>query len=161
MQRANAWLHRLDLAHLVYLEAGHFSTVDLSPASAKRLALLHAILEDREILISTNGRRIRILDIASFLHHHPAGTAGFRRTVIVVSHDDRYFDVADRVVHMANGASPPSCRSSVPPPHRGTLLYPLQPGDERSLRSEERHVFATFFERGKANRGEIGNVMYR
>lgn len=104
MERANAWLHRLDLAHLVNLEAGRLSTVDLSTGQRKRLALLHAILEDREILVfdewaadqDPGYRKLFYTTILPELRR-----AG--RTVIVVSHDDRYFDVADRVVHMEGG----------------------------------------------------------
>ena len=104
LERANAWLHRLDLAHLVDLEAGRFSTVDLSTGQRKRLALLHAILEDREILVfdewaadqDPSYRKLFYTTILPELRE-----AG--RTVIAVSHDDRYFDVADRIVHMENG----------------------------------------------------------
>lgn len=103
-ERANAWLHRLDLDHLVDLEAGSFSTIDLSTGQRKRLALLHAILEDREILVfdewaADQDPSYRKLFYTAILPELRA--AG--RTVIVVSHDDRYFDVADRVVHMERG----------------------------------------------------------
>lgn len=104
MDRATAWLHRLDLAHLVDLEAGQLSTLDLSTGQRKRLALLHAILEDREILMfdewaADQDPGYRKLFYTTILPE----LRGAGRTVIVVSHDDRYFDVADRVVHMEGG----------------------------------------------------------
>lgn len=104
LERANAWLHRLDLAHLVDLEAGSFSTVDLSTGQRKRLALLHAILEDREILVfdewaADQDPEYRKLFYTTILPE----LRGAGRTVIVVSHDDRYFDIADRVVRMEHG----------------------------------------------------------
>lgn len=104
LQRATAWLHRLELAHLVDLEAGRFSTVDLSTGQRKRLALLHAILEDRDILVfdewaADQDPGYRNLFYTTILPE----LRGAGRTVIVVSHDDRYFDTADRVVHVEHG----------------------------------------------------------
>lgn len=104
LDRAAAWLHRLDLAHLVNLDAGSFSTIDLSTGQRKRLALLHAILEDREVLVfdewaADQDPGYRNLFYTTILPE--LRSAG--RTIIVVSHDDRYFDMADRVVHMERG----------------------------------------------------------
>ncbi|WP_425104622.1 cyclic peptide export ABC transporter [Ancylobacter sp.] len=104
LDRATAWLHRLDLAYLVDLEAGCFSTVDLSTGQRKRLALLNAILEDREVLVfdewaADQDPGYRNLFYTTILPE--LRRAG--RTVIAVSHDDRYFDTADRVVHMERG----------------------------------------------------------
>jgi len=104
LPRVNAWLHRLDLAHLVDLHAGSFSTVDLSTGQRKRLALLHAILEDRDILMfdewaADQDPTYRQLFYTTILPE----LQGLGRTIIVVSHDDRYFGVADRVIHMEGG----------------------------------------------------------
>lgn len=104
LPRVNAWLHRLELGHLVDLHAGSFSTVDLSTGQRKRLALLHAILEDRNILMfdewaADQDPTYRNLFYTTILPE----LRGLGRTIIVVSHDDRYFGVADRIVHMERG----------------------------------------------------------
>ena len=102
--RVSGLLAKVDLAHKVKYEAGRFSTTALSTGQRKRLAMVVALIEDRPIYV---------LDELS-ADQDPA----FRRryyeellpelkargkTLIVVSHDDRYFGMADRVVVMQDG----------------------------------------------------------
>jgi len=81
-----------------------FSTLDLSTGQRKRLGLLCGLLEDRPVLL---------LDevAAGFDAHYrehfyrtllPSLKAQ-GRTLLVISHDDRYFDVADRVLALRDG----------------------------------------------------------
>lgn len=46
-----SYLERLDIAHKVTVEAGVFSTTDLSSGQRKRLALIGAYLEQRPIMV--------------------------------------------------------------------------------------------------------------
>lgn len=102
--RVNAWLQRLGLAAAVEFRGGRFSTTDLSTGQRKRLAFIHAVLEDRPILMfdewaadqDPEYRRLFYRELLPELRR-------IGKTVIVVSHDDRYFDAADSVVHMAHG----------------------------------------------------------
>lgn len=102
--RVNAWLQRLGLAHAVDFRNGRFSTTDLSTGQRKRLAFIHSILEDRPILMfdewaadqDPDYRRLFYRELLPELRK-------IGKTVIVVSHDDRYFDAADRIIHMAQG----------------------------------------------------------
>lgn len=102
--RANRLLSRLALTHKVGVEGGRFSTRDLSTGQRKRLALVAAVLEDRPFLVFDEWAA----------DQDPAFKAVFYRgllpelkalgkTVLVISHDDRYFDCGDRIVHMENG----------------------------------------------------------
>ncbi|WP_267210844.1 cyclic peptide export ABC transporter [Chelatococcus asaccharovorans] len=102
--RVSAWLRRLGLADAVEFRDGRFSTTDLSTGQRKRLAFIHAVLEDRPILMfdewaadqDPGFRRLFYRELLPELRK-------IGKTVIAVSHDDRYFDAADRVVHMAHG----------------------------------------------------------
>ena len=100
----NFWLRRLGLADAVEFRDGRFSTTDLSTGQRKRLAFIHAVLEDRPILMFDEWAADQDPDFRALFYRTllpELRLAG--KTVIAVSHDDRYFDAADRVVHMAGG----------------------------------------------------------
>lgn len=102
--RAQYYLQRLGLAHKVKLIAGRYSTVQLSSGQRKRLALVTAYLEERPILLfdewaadqDPQFKRVFYRELLPELK-----AAG--RTVIVISHDDAYFDCADRLLKLADG----------------------------------------------------------
>ncbi|WP_296581844.1 cyclic peptide export ABC transporter [Xanthobacter sp.] len=102
--RVNAWLQRLDLAGVVAVEGGRLATTDLSTGQRKRLAFIHAVLEDRPILMFDEWAADQDPDFRAMFYRKllpELRQAG--KTVIAVSHDDRYFDAADHIVHMARG----------------------------------------------------------
>ncbi|HQS09144.1 MAG: hypothetical protein B7Y12_00055 [Rhizobiales bacterium 24-66-13] len=102
--RLNAWLQRLDLAGVVAVVEGRLTTTDLSTGQRKRLAFIHAVLEDRPILMFDEWAADQDPDFRDLFYRKllpELRQAG--KTVIAVSHDDRYFDAADRIVHMARG----------------------------------------------------------
>ncbi|MDT7543400.1 MAG: putative pyoverdin transport system ATP-binding/permease protein [Acidobacteriota bacterium] len=101
---ALAYLKQLQLDHKVRIEDGHLSTIALSQGQRKRLALMVAYLEDRPIYIfdewaADQDPQFKEVFYGEFL---PALKAR-GKTIIVISHDDRYYDVADRVLKLANG----------------------------------------------------------
>ncbi|UFZ04103.1 cyclic peptide export ABC transporter [Bradyrhizobium ontarionense] len=83
---------------------GLFATVDLSTGQRKRLALITALLEHREVLLldewaadqDPHFRRKFYLEILPHLKARGL-------TIIAVTHDERYFPVADRRYHMEDG----------------------------------------------------------
>jgi putative ATP-binding cassette transporter len=99
-----SYLERLQLAHKVTIENGRFTTTDLSTGQRKRLALVHAYLEDRPILVfdewaadqDPTFRRVFYTELLPDLKARG-------KTLVVISHDDQYFHIADRVLHMADG----------------------------------------------------------
>ncbi len=103
-ERANSYLERLEIAHNVRAENGAFTTTALSTGQRKRLALVHAYLEQRPIMMfdewaadqDPTFRRVFYTELLPDLKHQG-------KTLIVVSHDDRYFDAADRVVRLEAG----------------------------------------------------------
>jgi putative ATP-binding cassette transporter len=101
---ANRYLERLEIAHKVSVVDGAFSTTDLSTGQRKRLALVNAWLEERPVLVfdewaadqDPTFRRIFYTELLPDLKR-------LGKTIIVISHDDRYFDVADQLIRMESG----------------------------------------------------------
>jgi putative pyoverdin transport system ATP-binding/permease protein len=101
---AEKYLERLEIAHKVDIKDGVFSTTDLSTGQRKRLALLQAWTEKRPVLVfdewaadqDPTFRRIFYTDLLPSLK-------AMGKTIIVISHDDRYFDVADHLLHLGAG----------------------------------------------------------
>ena len=101
---ANQYLQRLEIAHKVSINDGAFTTTDLSTGQRKRLALVNAWLEERPVLVfdewaadqDPTFRRIFYTELLPDLKR-------LGKTIIVISHDDRYFDIADQLVHLRAG----------------------------------------------------------
>jgi putative ATP-binding cassette transporter len=104
LARAQTYLEQLEIAHKVTIEDGAFSTIDLSTGQRKRLALIHAMLEQRPIMMfdewaADQDPTFRRVFYTAFLPELKRQG----KTLIVVSHDDRYFHIADRVIRIENG----------------------------------------------------------
>jgi putative pyoverdin transport system ATP-binding/permease protein len=105
---AARYLDRLDLAHKVTVEEGVLSTTDLSTGQRKRLALMNAWIENRPVLVFDEWaadqdpafRHIFYTELLPDLKR-------LGKTIIVISHDDRYFSVADRLVRLQDGRIAP------------------------------------------------------
>ncbi|MFN3987215.1 MAG: cyclic peptide export ABC transporter [Rhodocyclaceae bacterium] len=102
--RAGPYLERLEIAHKVSVKDGSFSTIDLSTGQRKRLALVHAYLEGRPVLVfdewaADQDPTFRHLFYTELLPELRAKG----HTLVVISHDDRYFHLADRVVSLGEG----------------------------------------------------------
>jgi putative ATP-binding cassette transporter len=101
---ARRYLAKLHLDRKVEVKGGVLSTIDLSQGQRKRLALLTAYLEDRSIYVfdewaADQDPYFRDIFYTELLPELKARG----KTVFVVSHDDRYFHVADRVLRLALG----------------------------------------------------------
>lgn len=103
-EKAISFLKQLQLDHKVSVKNGVFSTITLSQGQRKRLALLTAYLEDRPFYVFDEWaadqdpifKEIFYTTILTDLK-----TRG--KTVIVITHDDRYFHMADRHIRMEDG----------------------------------------------------------
>ncbi|WP_250513796.1 cyclic peptide export ABC transporter [Caballeronia sp. INDeC2] len=101
---AQKYLERLEIAHKVSIRGGAFTTTDLSTGQRKRLALVHAYLERRPVMVldewaadqDPTFRRIFYSEILPDLKRQG-------KTLIVISHDDRYFSAADRYIRLEEG----------------------------------------------------------
>lgn len=103
--RANALLCKLALDHKVRVENGTFSTRALSTGQRKRLALVVAYLEDRPFYLFDEWAADQDPSFkAVFYEQLLPELRGRGKTVVVITHDDRYFSLADRVLKLDNGA---------------------------------------------------------
>lgn len=102
--RAEYLLGLMELDGVVELSASGFGRIDLSAGQRKRLALIAALLEDRPILIldewaADQDPRFR----QRFYREILPILRAEGRTLIAITHDDHYFDAADRCLHLDNG----------------------------------------------------------
>ena len=103
-ERATYYIEKFGMAHKVRIEDGKFSTRDLSTGQRKRLALVAAYLEDRPIYLFDEWaadqdpafKRVFYTELLPELKARG-------KTVLVISHDDGYFDCADRIIKLADG----------------------------------------------------------
>ena len=103
-EAAGPHLQRLGIAHKVKLDGDRFTTTDLSTGQRKRLALVQAWLEQRPVIVTDEWAADQDPDFRRvFYEELLPELKAMGRTLIVISHDDRYFHVADRIVRMADG----------------------------------------------------------
>ena len=100
----DAWLATLGMQHKVRQQDGRLSDIRFSQGQRKRLALLMAVMETRDCLLldewaadqDPQFRQFFYLDLLPRLQ-----AAG--KTIIAITHDDHYFDRADRLLKMDSG----------------------------------------------------------
>jgi putative ATP-binding cassette transporter len=102
--RAEEYVRLLQLQHKVRIEGGAFSTIELSQGQRKRLALLTSLLEDRPFYIfdewaADQDPVFKQVFYTQFLPELKARG----KAVLVISHDDRYYSVADRLIKLDYG----------------------------------------------------------
>jgi putative ATP-binding cassette transporter len=103
-QRLADLLRLLELEGKTELENHEFSTLDLSGGQRKRLALLVSFLEDKPILVFDEWAADQ--DPAfrrKFYEELLPQLKQSGKTVIAVTHDDKYFGAADRLLVMRDG----------------------------------------------------------
>ncbi|MEN4927828.1 multidrug ABC transporter permease/ATP-binding protein [Erwinia billingiae] len=102
--KVQAWLARLQMQDKVKLEGNKVLNLKLSKGQSKRLALLLATAEQRDILLldewaadqDPHFRRIFYRELLPWLQE-------MGKTVFAISHDDHYFLHADRLLEMREG----------------------------------------------------------
>lgn len=94
----------VEMTHVAGITEDRFTRIDLSTGQRKRLALVAALLEGKQILIldewaadqDAHFRRKFYREILPELRRRGL-------TIVAVTHDDRYFDAADRCLHLEEG----------------------------------------------------------
>lgn len=103
-EEARQYLAELKLSHTVKVINNRFSTTDLSQGQRKRLALLTAYLEDRPIYIFDEWAADQDPYFKNIFYTHLLpNLKAIGKTVLVISHDDRYYHVADRIIRLDEG----------------------------------------------------------
>jgi putative ATP-binding cassette transporter len=102
--RAKSYLTMLHLDRKVQVDNGKLSTVDLSQGQRKRLALLNAYLEDRPIYIFDEWASDQDPVFREVFYYQLLSELKSRgKTIIVISHDDRYYGIGDRIIKLDYG----------------------------------------------------------
>jgi putative ATP-binding cassette transporter len=103
-EKGARYLEELHLDRKVQLEGRQLSTLDLSQGQRKRLALLTAYLEDRPIYLFDEWAADQDPYFKNVFYTHLLPDLKARgKTILVISHDDRYYGVADRIVRLEYG----------------------------------------------------------
>jgi putative ATP-binding cassette transporter len=102
--RAQDYLQQLHLNHKVKVENGAFSTTNLSSGQRKRLALLTAYLEDRPFYVFDEWAADQDPVFKKIFYNQLLPELKSRKkTILVISHDEAYYHIADRVVRLNYG----------------------------------------------------------
>ena len=102
--QVDEWLRLLELHHKLRIEQGIVSTTDLSHGQRKRLALLAAYLESKPILVLDEWAADQDPAFKSFFYTELiARMKRDGRMLIVITHDETYFHLADRLYQMQDG----------------------------------------------------------
>ena len=103
-QQVQNYLNLLQLERKVKISNGKISTTALSQGQRKRLALLTAYLEDRPIYIFDEWASDQDPVFKEIFYTQLLGQLRNRgKTVLVISHDDRYFHLGDRIIKLDYG----------------------------------------------------------
>jgi putative ATP-binding cassette transporter len=103
-EQAQLYLKKLELHKKVDVQAGQFSTTALSQGQRKRLALLAAYLEDRPIYLFDEWAADQDPIFREIFYTQLLAELKQRgKTVLVISHDDHFFHLADRIIKLDYG----------------------------------------------------------
>ncbi len=103
-EEINKYLKLLHLDEKVEITENKYSTIELSAGQKKRLALLQCYMEDSPIYLFDEWAADQDPSYRNFFYRTllpEMKKAG--KIVIAITHDDHYFDVADKVVKMNQG----------------------------------------------------------
>jgi putative pyoverdin transport system ATP-binding/permease protein len=112
-REAQRYLKLLQIDHKVKIVDGRLSTTNLSQGQRKRLALLTAYLEDRPIYLFDEWAADQDPLFRELFYQELLPEMKRRgKSVFAISHDDRYFHLADRIIKLDYGqlesdAAPP------------------------------------------------------
>jgi putative ATP-binding cassette transporter len=102
--QARDYLAQLHLHHKVKIEKGVFSTTALSQGQRKRLALLTAYLEDRPFYLFDEWASDQDPLFKELFYTQLLSDLKSRgKTVLVITHDEKYFHLADRLIKLEEG----------------------------------------------------------
>ena len=102
------YLDLLDLTGKVTISENKYSTINLSGGQRKRLALLQCYLEDSPIYLFDEWAADQDPGYRNFFYRTLLPEMKKRgKIIIAITHDDHYFDVADKVLKMKDGKLEP------------------------------------------------------
>jgi putative ATP-binding cassette transporter len=104
VERVEGLIREMELEDKVTYDDGRFSTLNLSTGQRKRLALIVALLEDREIYVFDEWAADQDQHFRKHFYEDILMDLKARgKTVIAVTHDEQYWRVADHLVKLELG----------------------------------------------------------
>ncbi|NMO18063.1 cyclic peptide export ABC transporter [Pyxidicoccus fallax] len=103
-KQAEEYLRRLSLEKKLQIVDGRFSTTNLSTGQRKRLAMLVALLEDRPFYLFDEWAADQDPEFREIFYRQLLPELAARgKGVVVITHDDRFFHLAHRVIKLEYG----------------------------------------------------------
>jgi len=100
----NFYIEKLGLAQTISFKGNSFSSLNLSEGQKKRVSLIHLLIKDKPIYIFDEWAANQDPEFRDFFYRNiVADLVTNKKTVIVITHDDRYFYLARRLFKMDNG----------------------------------------------------------
>lgn len=103
-KNTNILLEKMGLDKKVSVENNKFSTTNLSTGQRKRLAMVACLLEERKFIMLDEWAADQDPVFRKEFYEQILGelkSAGY--TIFAISHDDKYFEYADKIYKMQNG----------------------------------------------------------
>ncbi|MDR7123081.1 cyclic peptide export ABC transporter [Rheinheimera soli] len=103
-EKINYYLKSFSMDKKVQLKDGRFTTLKLSDGQRRRLALIVTIIEDKPLILFDEWAADQdpmFKDI--FYREILPSLKKKNKAIVVISHDDRYFDLADQMIIMESG----------------------------------------------------------
>jgi putative ATP-binding cassette transporter len=102
----NDLLSLFQMENKVAIDEGIFSDLNFSTGQRKRLALLVALLEKKQIIVLDEWAADQDPEFRQeFYERIIPKLRELGKTVIAITHDDQYYELADHVIYMENGQS--------------------------------------------------------
>jgi putative ATP-binding cassette transporter len=98
------YLKTLRIDDKLQITEGHFNTVKLSTGQRKRVALLISYLEDHQVFLFDEWAADQDPEFKKFFYQNLLPELKARgKMIIAITHDDRYYGAADKVIKMEMG----------------------------------------------------------
>jgi cyclic peptide transporter len=115
-EQVAALIAQLRLADKVQVSGGRLSTTDLSYGQRKRLALLVAYCDNSDVYVFDEWAADQDPEFREFFYKQFLPDMKRKgKTLLVVSHDDRYFHLADKIVKFERGQIAPAAQGADEP----------------------------------------------
>lgn len=116
-ERIAGLLARLALDGQVSVSGGVLSTLELSQGQRKRLALVQALVDEGDIYLFDEWAADQDPEFKQYFYLELLPELRSRgKAVIAITHDDRYFRCADRIVRLESGRLAAAAPSALPVP---------------------------------------------
>lgn len=103
-EKANLYLKRLRMPQNVSVKNGRYSLLHLSQGQRKRLALLRAYLDDRSIYVFDEWAADQDAAFKAIFYEELLPELKQQgKTIVVITHDESFFHVADQIIKLEDG----------------------------------------------------------